>query len=163
MTFLQIFGKIMQTIGVICFFLLCSFSVIQARPATKSRAKSKPAGLNSLKGTRMQSLSMMNPSQLKRGWCNMSSVEQVVKIPGCLPAKIVNNYCFGQCSSIYIPHYNSIVPAFESCTACTPVKIIWRSVTLKCPNAKKTVRKHRYRHVKRCRCRGIRLRSAGFP
>ena len=151
----------MQTIGVMC--LLCVFSVIQARPAAKNRAKTKPRGLNDLKSTRAQSLFMMNPAQFKRGWCKTRSFEQVVKIPGCLPAKIVNNYCFGQCSSIYIPHYNSELPAFESCTACTPVKMNWRSVTLKCPDAEVKVRKHRYRHVKRCRCRGIRLRSAGIP
>ena len=145
----------MKTIGAVCF--LCFLAVINSRPVQKRKV------LDSLKSTNTQSLFAINSSLLKRGWCKTRSVEQTVKMPGCLPVKIVNNYCFGQCSSIYIPHYNSPIPAFESCTACTPVKMNWRSVTLRCPGAKVKVRKHRYRHVKRCRCKGIRLRSAGIP
>ena len=145
----------MKTLGAVC--LLCLLVIIKARPSYK------PKVLSNLKSTDAQSLFTVDPSQLKKGWCKTRSFEQTIKLPGCLPVKIINNYCFGQCSSIYIPHYNSLMPAFESCTACTPVKMNWRSVTLRCPNAEVKVKKHRYRHVKRCRCRGIRLRSAGIP
>lgn len=146
----------MKTFGAVCF--ICILAVINTRPAQK------PKILDALKSTNAGSLFAINASQFKpRGWCKTRSVEQIVKIPGCLPVKIVNNYCFGQCSSIYIPHYNSPLPAFESCTACIPAKTHWRSVTLKCPKAEVKVRKHRYRHIKKCRCRGIRLRAAGIP
>ena len=105
----------MKTLGAVC--LLCLLVIIKARPSYK------PKVLSNLKSTDAQSLFTVDPSQLKKGWCKTRSFEQTIKLPGCLPVKIINNYCFGQCSSIYIPHYNSLMPAFESCTACTPVKM----------------------------------------
>lgn len=134
------------------FGLFLCYVTIYARPRQSQLDK------EGLEGT-SEELFVMNRSQLKRGWCKTKQVKQVIREEGCLPVEVVNNFCYGQCNSLYIPHYKSKDPAFESCAACVPWRKHRRSVILQCPNSPKKQRKVRYTFIKRCRCVTVKLRS----
>lgn len=137
----------------IIILLLC-FIWVDCRPRSK-------LDLEGLEGT-IEEVFIMNNSQLKRGWCKTKPFRQVIKIDGCLPAEIQNNFCYGQCNSMFIPHHSLKEPAFESCASCIPVRKHRRSVILMCPNSDRKIRKYRYTYVKRCRCVNFKLRSTSI-
>ncbi|XP_048579880.1 gremlin-1-like [Nematostella vectensis] len=137
--------------------IVCAVVVVFCATAQSRPSKLEKEGLS---GTN-EEVFIMDNSLLKRGWCKTKPVKQIIRIEGCEPAEIVNNFCYGQCNSLYIPHYNRQTPAFESCATCIPVRVHRRSVYLNCPNAKQKRKRHRYTYVKRCRCVTFRLRAAG--
>lgn len=95
---------------------------------------------------------LMKRSDLRNDWCKTRAFKQTIKIPGCLPVQVVNNFCYGQCNSMYIPNHASEKPLFESCTTCMPKRSFTKTVTLRCPTLPVKFRKHRYIHSKKCRC-----------
>lgn len=103
---------------------------------------------------------IMKRTDLRNDWCKTRPFRQTIKLAGCLPAHVMNNYCYGQCNSLYIPSHASQQPLFESCTSCLPQRLVMKTVTLRCPSLPVKFQKHRYLHSKRCRCTSVR-RSTG--
>lgn len=134
------------------FGLLFCCATICAKPPKSQLDKEGLEGTN-------EELFVMNRSQLKKDWCKTTQVKQVIRVEGCKPVTVINNFCYGQCNSLYIPHYKSKEPAFESSAACVPWRKHRRSVFLECPNLSRKRRRFRYTFIKRCRCVTVKLRS----
>ncbi|KAL8605797.1 hypothetical protein ACOMHN_066387 [Nucella lapillus] len=93
---------------------------------------------------------------LKKEWCKTQPLKQVVRMKGCLKTKILNNFCYGQCNSFFIPkkaRRDKNAEAFLSCGFCRPRRFRWILVTLRCPG-KNGVRfkRKRVQFIKKCRC-----------
>lgn len=67
---------------------------------------------------------------LGQPWCRMKQFEQTIRRRGCEEKTILNNLCYGQCRSFYIPYGRK---TFESCSTCTPVSSKINTVVLNCP------------------------------
>lgn len=98
---------------------------------------------------------IMRKSDLRNDWCKTRPFKQTIKIPGCLPVQVMNNFCYGQCNSLYIPNHASQQPLFESCTSCLPQRSFMKTFTLHCPSLPVKFQKHRYLHSKKCRCTSV--------
>jgi len=89
---------------------------------------------------------------------------------GCLRARILNRFCYGQCNSFYIPksqaefdddddrRSESSTAQFRSCAVCAPKKTDWTTVVLRCPRLLPTFRRRRVRVVRHCNCLAVRVR-----
>ncbi|RWS03735.1 gremlin-2-like protein [Dinothrombium tinctorium] len=83
---------------------------------------------------------------------------------------ILNNYCYGQCQSFYIPSYtddfgnssssgdsstkkaNIEEAAFKSCAFCKPHQSVYVSIRLICPSRSPPFKQKRVQKIKKCRC-----------
>lgn len=101
-------------------------------------------------------LLMMKRTQLRHDWCKTRMLKQVVEDDGCRPLQVHNNYCFGQCNSMYIP-LSGDENSFESCAVCTPILAYYRVVTLKCPRLSVKYKRQKIQYIKRCRCTAAQL------
>lgn len=136
----------MPSTNLVCLFFLLGTAV--TRPGSQVQTN----------GSDAQGIFIMNESQIKRGSCKTRPIVQTVQVKGCLPLKILNNYCYGQCNSVYIPQPVSDQPLFDMCAGCRPARVYWKRVTLRCPDSPVKFKKHKYLHAKRCRCTTVRLR-----
>ncbi|KAK2705675.1 gremlin-1-like [Artemia franciscana] len=94
---------------------------------------------------------------LKSDWCKTQPVVQRIKEEGCRSQPFVNNFCYGQCNSFYIPRNvrsKSQIgdDAFKSCAFCKPRHADWKVVTLKCPGMNPPFRKKKVLYVQQCKC-----------
>ena len=93
---------------------------------------------------------------LKKEWCKTQPLKQVIRMRGCLRTKILNNFCYGQCNSFFIPkkaRRDKDAEAFLSCGFCRPRRFRWILVTLRCPSAKGLrFKRKRVQYIKKCRC-----------
>ncbi|XP_063365320.1 gremlin-1-like [Cydia fagiglandana] len=97
---------------------------------------------------------------LKQDWCKTEPLVQKIRENGCLPATVINNFCYGQCNSFYIPKGprrrdgsdDRPAPAFKSCSFCKPKKFTWITVTLKCPGQRSLYKRKRLQKIKQCKC-----------
>jgi len=135
-------------------YLLCFLiGTTLARPSLDPpKSKVEKDGLTS---NDEEDVVIMKRSELRKDWCKTRSFKQTIKIEGCLPVQVINNYCYGQCNSLYIPSHDSKQPWFESCTSCLPQRTFTKTVTLRCPSLPVKFRKHKYLHSKKCRCTAI--------
>ena len=101
-------------------------------------------------------LFVMKKSQLRHDWCKTRVLKQVVESEGCRTLHLHNNYCFGQCNSVYIP-LSGDKNSFESCAVCTPVLAYYKVVTLKCPRNSVKYKRKKIQYIKRCRCTAAEL------
>ncbi|XP_076800526.1 gremlin-1-like [Clavelina lepadiformis] len=102
---------------------------------------------------------------LKSDWCKSQPVKQHIRTKYC-HGVIVNQFCYGQCNSFYIPkdivvderEENVIPQYFKSCSFCKPKKEEWISVRLKCKRQRGRGRKRskhitkKVKRVKGCTC-----------
>ena len=93
---------------------------------------------------------------LKKEWCKTQPLKQVIRMRGCLRTKILNNFCYGQCNSFFIPkkaRRDKNAEAFLSCGFCRPRRFRWILVTLRCPSSKGLrFKRKRVQYIKKCRC-----------
>lgn len=97
---------------------------------------------------------------LKEDWCKTEPLVQKIREPGCVPATVLNKFCYGQCNSFYIPkgprrrdgNDERPPPAFKSCSFCRPKKVTWITVTLRCPGQNPPFRRKRLQKIKQCKC-----------
>ena len=93
---------------------------------------------------------------LKKEWCKTQPLKQVIRMRGCLRTKILNNFCYGQCNSFFIPkkaRRDKNADAFLSCGFCRPRRFRWILVTLRCPSPKGLrFKRKRVQYIKKCRC-----------
>jgi hypothetical protein len=124
--------------------------VADSAPSSPSRQQRRP-----VKGSK-NAVVVTQMTYLKKDWCKTQPLKQVVRMKGCLRTKIMNNFCYGQCNSFYIPkkaRKDKDTEAFLSCGFCRPRRVRWILVTLRCPgpNGMRFKRK-RVQYVKKCRC-----------
>ncbi|XP_033735537.1 gremlin-2-like [Pecten maximus] len=92
---------------------------------------------------------------LKKEWCKTQHFTQVVREPGCLSRTIINNFCYGQCNSFFIPKSDRRdlkEAAFVSCGFCKPRAFSTIRVTLMCPGKHYRLKRKRILKIKKCRC-----------
>ncbi|KAK3092858.1 hypothetical protein FSP39_007992 [Pinctada imbricata] len=92
---------------------------------------------------------------LRKEWCKTQPFKQIVREPGCISRTILNNFCYGQCNSFFIPKIskNEIGDAsFLSCGFCKPRKYANIRVTLICPGKSYRVKRKKILRIKKCRC-----------
>lgn len=97
---------------------------------------------------------------LKEDWCKTEPLVQKIREPGCLPATVINKFCYGQCNSFYIPKgprrrdgtEERPPQAFKSCSFCRPKKVTWITITLRCPGQNPPYKRKRLQKIKQCKC-----------
>lgn len=90
-------------------------------------------------------------SAFNNSWCRSAYFKERITQPGCEPKLVYNRFCYGQCTSFYVPRYP--LASFRSCTACVPVVKEMKVIRLKCPQRKVQVQLKKIMLVKSCRCR----------
>ena len=85
-----------------------------------------------------------------KDWCLLKPFNQTIKHSKCIPKIIPNNFCYGQCNSLYIPNDQS---PFQQCKKCQPSASRWVVVTLDCPlSYRKPKRLMTIQLVESCQC-----------
>ena len=133
---------------ILILFLVCH--AITAIPLTA------PDEILRERNANAPTLFVMKKAQLRHDWCKTRVLKQVVESDGCRPLNVHNNYCFGQCNSVYIP-LSGDKTSFESCAVCTPVLAFYKVVTLKCPRKVVKYKRKKIQYIKRCRCTAAQL------
>lgn len=93
----------------------------------------------------------ITPSALNNSWCRSALFKERITEPGCESKLVYNRFCYGQCTSFYVPRYP--LASFRTCNACVPVLTEKRLIQLKCPGRKNKVHLKEILLVKSCRCR----------
>ncbi|XP_026501156.1 gremlin-1-like [Vanessa tameamea] len=120
----------------------------------------KGAAFRNILKSSKNALLVTKKEYLKEDWCKTEQLVQKIREPGCLQATVINNFCYGQCNSFYIPkgprrregNDERPPPAFKSCSFCKPKKFTWITVTLRCPGQNPPFRRKRLQKVKQCKC-----------
>ena len=81
-------------------------------------------------------------------FCSTKSFSQTISSPGCKNEVVLNNFCYGQCSSTFLQENN--VNIFE-CSVCKPVVIQLKTVDLVC--SKGMLKTMQYEYVELCACK----------
>jgi hypothetical protein len=94
---------------------------------------------------------------LKKEWCKTEPLKQIVREEGCAKRVIINNFCYGQCNSFFIPKSgkkDKKHSAFKSCGFCRPKRQSRITVTLRCygKNNKPKLKRKRIMKIKQCKC-----------
>ena len=90
--------------------------------------------------------------------CKTQPMQQEIRVEGCSSKLVMNNFCYGQCISVYIPEAQGTgrgQPSFVSCGFCRPKDIQHITVPLRCRGRGGWgVRWERRRvpFIKECRC-----------
>lgn len=50
-----------------------------------------------------EALLVTKKQYLRKDWCRTEPLVHEVKEEGCAPASVLNNFCYGQCNSFFIP------------------------------------------------------------
>uniref|UniRef100_A0A0A9ZA56 Neuroblastoma suppressor of tumorigenicity 1 n=1 Tax=Lygus hesperus TaxID=30085 RepID=A0A0A9ZA56_LYGHE len=90
----------------------------------------------------------------KHSWCKTTAIKEVVGHPGCEAIEVDNNVCVGACFSYSIPRTEPTAPGEVApyCDSCQPSRIVWKHVTLKCPDNENEVMTKRVEIIEDCSC-----------
>lgn len=113
--------------------------------------------------TSMRAKKITERRYLKKDWCKSQPVRQHLRTKNNCHGVVINQFCYGQCNSFYIPKDlvidvdQEVVPDyFKSCSFCKPKTLEWISVRLRCKNIGKTGMPRfitkRIKRVKGCTC-----------
>ena len=123
----------------------------------KDSAKRRRGRKNKKKNKKIVIAEQVNFPPLKER-CKTQPMRQEIRVEGCSPKAVMNNFCYGQCISVYIPEAQGTGrgrPSFVSCGFCRPKDIQHISVQLQC-RGRKSWRMRWVRQkvpfVKECRC-----------
>ncbi|XP_078540804.1 DAN domain family member 5 [Lissotriton helveticus] len=101
------------------------------------------------KGNRAQTVLPLTQSDISKSSCKAIPFTQTISRESCAPAKIQNRFCFGQCSSFYVP--GTLTGASRPCSGCAPSRIRRITVPLHCEN-EVLVREEAVTLVEECQC-----------
>lgn len=90
----------------------------------------------------------------KHSWCKTTPIKEVVGHPGCEAIEVDNNVCVGACFSYSIPRTEPTAPGEVApyCDSCQPSRVVWKQVTLKCPDGEEEVMTKRVEIIEDCSC-----------
>ena len=128
------------SVSFVIVFLACVFSKL-------SCVEGKPLLRTKDKGVSLPIL----PSTLNNSWCRSAFFKERITEPGCESKLVYNRFCYGQCTSFYVPRFP--FDSVRMCNGCLPVVTERRLVQLKCPGKKNKVHLKEILLVKNCRCR----------
>ncbi|XP_032515122.2 gremlin-2-like [Danaus plexippus] len=134
--------------------------VVSVPDQEESTEVPKGAAFRNILRSSKNALLVTKKEYLKEDWCKTEQLIQKIREPGCLQATVINNFCYGQCNSFYIPkgprrregNDERPPPAFKSCSFCKPKKFTWITVTLRCPGQNPPFRRKRLQKIKQCKC-----------
>ncbi|XP_047509578.1 gremlin-1-like [Pieris napi] len=120
----------------------------------------KGAAFRKILKSSKNALTVTKKEYLKEDWCKTEQLIQKIREPGCLQATVINNFCYGQCNSFYIPksprrresNDERRLHAFKSCSFCKPKKFTWITVTFRCPSQNPPYKRKRLQKIKQCKC-----------
>ena len=132
------------------------------RGSRRKDRERRPSKMPILK-TSMRAKKVTERKYLKRDWCKSQPVRQHIQTTTNCHGVVINQFCYGQCNSFYIPKDividadQEIVPDyFKSCSFCKPKNLEWVSVRLRCKNIENTKMPRfitkRIKRVKGCTC-----------
>ncbi|XP_069508984.1 DAN domain family member 5 [Ambystoma mexicanum] len=82
------------------------------------------------RGGRAETVLPLSQSDFTKSSCKAIPFTQTLSRDGCAPVKIQNRFCFGQCSSFYVPGPRT--GAVRPCSGCAPSRIRKIRVALQC-------------------------------
>lgn len=110
---------------------------------------------SAIKGSR-KAVVVTKKTYLRKEWCKTQPLKQVIREKGCLRTTVLNNFCYGQCNSFFVPKSDKKdqgPAAFMSCGFCKPRHFRTILVTLRCPGKKgMRFKRKRIQGIKKCRC-----------
>ncbi|XP_020626763.1 gremlin-2-like [Orbicella faveolata] len=143
--FLTIFNMQASESGRLSFATLVTL-MLMASQASTTKASGLQQLLKSNAGTELS----LSGQDIEQPWCRMKPLPQKVRRRGCETATIMNNLCYGQCRSFYVPHRKGY---FESCSFCTPINSTTENVVLSCPSKTKKQVVKKVKIITACSCR----------
>lgn len=120
--------------------------MLMASQATTTEATGWQQMLASKGGTTLS----LTGQDIEQPWCRMKPLPQKIRRRGCETTTVMNNLCYGQCRSFYVPHRKS---SFESCSFCTPINSTTENVVLSCPSKTKKQVVKKIKIITACSCR----------
>ena len=132
--------------GTLRFATLVTLMLMAASQASTTKASS----LQQLQESNAGTVVSLTGQDIEQPWCRMKPLPQKVRRRGCETATVMNNLCYGQCRSFYIPHRKSY---FESCSFCTPTNSTTENVVLSCPSKTKKQVVKKVKIITACGCR----------
>lgn len=93
---------------------------------------------------------LMSLDKIREDFCKIQTFAQKIEVEGCHPKTIVNNMCYGQCNSFYIPNHD--LPPFRTCGNCEALKTQKLRITLVCPGRLDGLHAVYVDKVLSCRC-----------
>lgn len=93
--------------------------------------------------------------------CQAHPFKQSIKHNGCLTKVVVNRFCYGVCSSIYIPRMRAkkLKAHFESQSKCAPSEVDTMRIALECPGQEPSTQEKVITIVRECKCQAV---NTGF-
>lgn len=73
---------------------------------------------------------IMSTKDMLKEVCLAKPFNQTITRENCIPTTIKNNFCYGQCNSLYIPEVTDIPMA--TCFTCQPSETVQEQVPLQC-------------------------------
>ena len=94
-------------------------------------------------------------------FCEAKRFNQTIQAQGCETIHVMNNYCHGQCRSLFMPYKKQ---GLFSCYLCVPVKKRIQNITLQCKDNDETKQKQiNVTMVERCECKRTRFQHTLPP
>ena len=84
-------------------------------------------------------------------FCETKSFNQTLEAKSCDTVHVMNNYCYGQCKSVFMPYRKQ---GLFSCALSTPIKMKQLNITQQCNKGKDEKQKLiRLNIVEKCECK----------
>ena len=84
--------------------------------------------------------------------CKTVAFNHTISKKGCESIVLQNNYCMGQCNSLYVPTGEE--EPLRVCANCIPSNYDFIRVVLSCPDRKKKFRQKTMLVIHSCQCKG---------
>ena len=104
-----------------------------------------------------EAMLIQTASEWNDTFCEAKRFNQTIKTDGCKNVYVMNNYCYGQCKSLYVPYKKR--QGLFACYLCTAVKKKQLNITLQCHQKLKTMQKRILLNVvEKCECKRANLK-----
>lgn len=86
----------------------CMLSVLQPTSSYRKNSSEELQELLVRNGGKIlhsskEALLVTKKQYLRKDWCRTEPLVQEVREEGCAPTSVLNNFCYGQCNSFFIP------------------------------------------------------------
>ena len=114
-------------------FVVCLFHTVDAKPRPLSSLLAehiKQQILAEIKRNPAAGTRIMSTKEMRKEVCLAKPFNQTINHDNCIPKTIQNNFCYGQCNSLYIPEVTA--GAMKTCFTCQPSQTIQERIPLQC-------------------------------
>ncbi|CAG0881452.1 unnamed protein product [Darwinula stevensoni] len=114
-----------------------------------------PINLEKVLKSSREALMVTKKQYLVQDWCKTEPLIQTLKVRGCITKYVLNNFCYGQCNSFFIPRTpkaKAKKTPFQSCAICKPKRYSMTRVTLSCPGRYPPFKRRRVKKISECAC-----------